>query len=95
MNNKNKCWCGSEKDYEACHKSLDEKLEQLKKQGNIVPPHSLIKNEKQIAGIREAGRINSLVLDAVQAKIRAGISTEEIDKIVYNETIRLDRKSVV
>ncbi len=92
MNNKNKCWCGSEKDYEACHKSLDEKLEQLKKSGNIVPPHSLIKNEKQIAGIREAGRINSLVLDAVQAKIRAGISTEEIDKIVYNETIRLGGK---
>ncbi len=92
MKNLKKCWCGSGKDYDCCHKALDEKLEEFKKQGHIVPPHKLIKNEKQIEGIREAGRINSLVLDAVEKNIHAGMSTEEIDKIVYNETIKLGGK---
>ncbi len=85
----NKCWCKSGKEYEVCHKTLDEKLEALKKQGKIVPPKSLIKSEKQIEGIREACRINTLVLDKVASEIKAGMTTEEIDKIVFEETKRL------
>lgn len=84
-----KCWCKSGKPYETCHKSYDEKAELLKKQGCILPPHSLIKNEKQIEGIKVACRINSLILDKVASEIKAGMTTEDIDKIVYDETIRL------
>lgn len=65
------------------------KLEQLKAEGEIVPPKSLIKTPAQIEGIREAGRINSLVLDAVEKNIKEGMSTDEIDKIVMSETKRL------
>ena len=84
-----KCWCKSGKSYETCHKDFDEKLEELKKKGCIVPPHSLIKNEKQIAGIREACRINTLILDKVEELICEGMTTADIDKIVVEETKRL------
>ena len=92
MRDNDKCWCGSEKNYSDCHKTLDLELEKLKKQGKIVPPKKLIKNEKQIEGIREAGRINSLILDKVAENIHEGMTTEEIDKIVYDETLRLGGK---
>ena len=86
---KEKCWCKSNKFYDECHKQYDEKIEDLKKKGCIAPPHSLIKNEKQIAGIREACRINTLVLDKVAEQIHEGMSTEDINKIVVEETKRL------
>ena len=89
MRDNDKCWCGSEKKYSDCHKTLDLELEKLKKQGKIVPPKKFIKNEKQIEGIREAGRINSLILDKVAENIHEGMTTEDIDKIVYDETLRL------
>ena len=53
----------------------------------------MIKTEEEIAGCREAGRINSLVLDAVEKEIRVGMSTYEIDEIVVSETKRLGGKS--
>lgn len=89
MKKDNKCWCGSGKDYENCHKNFDQELEQLKKKGNIVPPKSLIKTPAQIEGIREASRINSLILDKVAECIKPGMTTDEIDEIVYEETLRL------
>lgn len=86
---KNLCWCGSKKPYEECHEAFDAKLEELKKRGNIVPPRTLIKNAEQIEGIRKAGEINSLVLDAVEKSIRVGMTTEDINQIVMSETKRL------
>ena len=54
--------------------------------GAIIPTHDMIKNEAQIAGIRESAKINVAVLDYVAAHIRAGISTAEIDRWVYEQT---------
>ena len=83
------CWCGNGKLYNECHKNCDDKLDKLKQKGFIVPPRKLIKNQKQIDGIREACKINTLILDKVASEIKAGMTTEDIDKIVYEETIRL------
>lgn len=93
MHRNQKCWCKSGKLYCDCHQKFDEKLDELKKLGNIVPPHSLIKNEKQIEGIREASRINTLILDAVEAEIHEGMTTEDIDDIVVRETKKYGGKS--
>ena len=84
------CWCGSMKKYKNCHQSFDEKIEELRSQGHIVPDHSLIKTPEQIAGIREAGRLNTEVLDAVEKAIHVGMTTEEIDRIVYEYTVSHD-----
>ncbi len=47
-----------------------------------------IKSRAQIEGIRESGKINTEVLDYVQDHIQAGISTEEIDRWVYDLTTK-------
>ena len=49
----------------------------------------MIKNQKQIEGIKVASEINSKVLDKVAENIKVGMTTDDIDKIVYDETIRL------
>lgn len=82
-----KCWCGSGKKYKQCHESFDEKLIALRLKGNIVPDRSLIKNDKDIIGIKKSAAINNGVLDLVASKICAGMSTEEIDKLVYDYTV--------
>ena len=89
MRDNDKCWCKSDVEYALCHKEFDLKLEELKKRGKIVPPRKLIKTKEQIEGIREAGRINSLILDKVAESIHEGMTTEEIDKIVFEETKKL------
>lgn len=83
------CWCGSGKKYKHCHAAFDEKLRRFEEQGYIVPSHKLIKNPEQIQGIRESAKINIACLDAVAEKIHAGMSTEEIDQIVYNTTVKM------
>ena len=82
------CWCGSGKKYKHCHFDFDEKLDDMHRRGAVVPTHDMIKTEAQIAGIRESAKINVAVLDYVAAHIRAGISTAEIDRWVYEQTTR-------
>ena len=55
----------------------------------------IIKTKQQIDGIRESGKRNIEVLDTVADKIQAGMTTEEVNQIVYGKTRELDRKSVV
>ena len=43
----------------------------------------IIKTPEQIEKIRRAGIVNNQVLDAVDAVIRAGISTEDINRVVH------------
>lgn len=45
-------------------------------------------NNNDIAGIREACRIGRIVLDAAHSIIRPGITTDDIDQIVYYTTIK-------
>ena len=80
------CWCGSGKKYKVCHEAIDEKILVFKEKGCIVPTHDLIKTPEQIAGIRESGKVNVAVLDAVASEIKAGMSTEDIDRIVARVT---------
>jgi len=77
-----KCWCGSGLKYKNCHIFFDERLQLLKQQGELVPDHTIIKNVKQLEGIRESGKINTWVLNEVSQIIKAGMSTEEIDRLV-------------
>lgn len=83
------CWCGSQKKYKHCHMEFDEKLDHFRREGHTVPTHEMIKTPEQIEGIRQSSKINIAVLDLVAQKIHAGMTTEEIDKIVYDETTRL------
>lgn len=83
------CWCGSGRKYKNCHEAFDEKVRSFELEGHIVPDRSLIKTEMELKGIRESAKINIAVLDAVAEKIRVGMTTEEIDKIVYDTTVKM------
>ena len=83
------CWCGSGKKYKKCHADFDEKLERFARAGAEVPPREIIKTPEQIEGIRASSKINIAVLDYVAEHIHAGMTTEEIDQLVYSKTKEL------
>ena len=66
--------------------NLDIKLWSLAARGQIVPDRSLLKTREQIREIKKSARLNTAVLDHVAAHIRAGMSTAEIDRLVYDFT---------
>lgn len=67
---------------------MDLKILEAQAQGKLVPRPSLIKTAAQIEGIRKAGLLNTAVLDHVAEHIREGMSTLEIDKLVYDFTTK-------
>lgn len=83
------CWCGSGKKYKKCHIDFDEKIEEFEVAGHIVPSHEILKNAEQIEKIKGSAKINIAVLDYVAEHIKAGISTAEIDKWVYDITTKM------
>ncbi|MBR5695748.1 MAG: type I methionyl aminopeptidase [Paludibacteraceae bacterium] len=72
------------KDREATE--MEKKVMFYESRGFEVPPRKLIKTPEQIEGIRQSGVVNTGVLDLVEREIRAGMSTEDIDKLVYDYT---------
>ena len=86
INRNDPCWCGSGRKYKVCHEMFDDKIAKIAHQGHIVPTHNLIKNAEQIEKIKESAKINIAVLDEIQKTIHEGMSTAEIDKIVYDMT---------
>lgn len=67
--------------------AIEQKMKEYKAKGFHVPPRRLIKTEAQIEGIRRSAEINTGVLDMVAANIKAGMTTEDIDKLVYDYTV--------
>lgn len=65
---------------------LDVKLWTLQAKGHIVPDRSLLKTPEQIEAIKKSANLNTAILDHVAAHIHAGMSTAEIDQLVYDYT---------
>lgn len=80
------CWCGSGKKWKKCHfpdpgkirVSEDVKKIYLKKYQIIL------KDEPQIAGIREACRLSSYILDETCKKAAAGVTTKELNDFAHS-----------
>jgi methionyl aminopeptidase len=81
------CWCGSGKKYKKCHWEFDERLQALANAGEEVPSHDLLKSPEEIEGIKRSAAVNVGVLDYVAEHIAEGVSTEEIDRWVYDYTV--------
>ena len=80
------CWCGSGKKYKKCHMPIEEKMMLHAERGEIVPSRKLLKTPHQIEMIKKSAALNTAVLDEVAKHIRIGMSTAEIDEIVYRFT---------
>ncbi len=90
INRNDSCWCGSGKKYKKCHYEFDEKYEHMRRNFEEMPGRDLVKNEEQIEGIRISAEVNNGVLDLIEKEIKAGMSTAEIDKLVYDYTVAHD-----
>ena len=65
------------------------KLMEYAAKGYEVPRMDMIKTPEQIEGIRKAGKVNSAVLDAVEKNIKVGMTTDDINTLVYATTLQL------
>lgn len=83
------CWCGSGKKYKHCHEMIDERIEMFRQRGALTPTREMIKSAAQIEGIRKSAQINIAVLDEVASRIRAGVTTQDIDRWVHERTTAL------
>ncbi len=82
------CWCGSGKKYKKCH--MDSDIESGKYvPGNVkVPRGVIIKNEKQIEGIRKCCKLTSEILDLVVPMAVEGVATDELNDFIHEYTIK-------
>ncbi len=83
------CWCGSGQKWKKCHfpqiepqthkskSSLDIRREYFRQH------HIIIKDEKQIVGIRAASQLAAHILDATCAMAKAGVSTQELNEFAH------------
>ncbi|AFM01213.1 methionine aminopeptidase, type I [Desulfitobacterium dehalogenans ATCC 51507] len=83
------CWCGSGQKYKKCHAILDERIISYAAKGYEIPERSLLKNPKQIEGIRESSKLNIVLLDYIEDFVVEGVTTEELDRLIYNKTKEL------
>lgn len=68
------------------NQNLINKLMELESQGEIVPDTSLLKTPEQIAAIKKSAALNTAILNHVAKHIRVGMSTAEIDELVFDYT---------
>ena len=66
---------------------MDKKVLSFQNRGCLVPSRKLIKTPEQIEGIRRSGVVNTGVLDLVAREIHEGMTTLEIDRLVYDYTV--------
>ena len=81
------CPCGSGKKYKRCclNKPASTQASDLK---SARKNRILIKTTEQIEGIRRAGQLVIETLDLVVPSIRPGVTTDEINTMVHDYTIR-------
>ena len=81
------CWCGSGKKYKHCHLKQDRAtLRRHRKEGERAPD-IIIKTEEQIEGIRKSSRLTHDILDMLEERIVAGITTDDINRWVHEYTL--------
>lgn len=65
---------------------VEAKIQYYKRNGYRLPKRHLLRTKEQLSGIRESAQINTALLDYISDNIREGISTAEIDHMVYSFT---------
>ncbi len=83
------CPCGSGKKYKKCCLVKRQDREQTEDLKSYAARHQIrLKNDEQIEGIRKCGRLALETLDLVEAMLRPGMTTAQIDEFVHEFTIK-------
>ena len=64
-------------------KEVEAKVQECIKRGYHMPKRNILRTQEQIAGIREAAKINTALLDCISENIHEGMTSAEIDHLVY------------
>lgn len=80
------CWCGSGKKYKKCHLLKDSMS--YSKTSKYENKNQMVKSPEEIAGMRRAGAFNGELMDYIRPYVKAGISTEEINTLVHDYTVK-------
>lgn len=62
---------------------VEAKVQQYKREGYKLPGRHALRTPEQLAGIRESAKINTALLDYLSENIREGMTTADIDHMVY------------
>jgi methionyl aminopeptidase len=85
------CPCGSGKKYKKCCLGKENVQNSRMAAETYARKYKIkLKSPKQIEGIRRAGRLVLDTLDLVERQLKVGMSTEEINTIVHDYTIKND-----
>jgi methionyl aminopeptidase len=79
------CWCGSGNKWKKCHyPQVPEQTKRTTLQEEYLHKHQIIiKNEKQIEGIRQAGHLAARILDETCRQAKEGVTTEELNRFAH------------
>lgn len=66
---------------------IKKKLRRYENLGYEVPKMSLIKTDEQIQGIKDSAKINIALLDYIGEFVKAGVTTEYLDNLIYEKTL--------
>ena len=82
------CWCGSGKKYKKCHLGLDRVAASggTARRGGARTRRVTLKTREQIEGIRRACRLTVEILDRLAERVVPGVTTDELDRWVYEQT---------
>ena len=79
------CWCGSGRKYKKCHLSADQ--QEPRSEPRPRDRRIIIKNEEQLEGIRRSSRLTRKILDMLEERITEGVTTNQINEWVHDETL--------
>ncbi|MCB9895317.1 MAG: methionyl aminopeptidase [Planctomycetes bacterium] len=82
------CWCGSGKKYKKCHQGQDQSAGAGKFEApqQVRRSDPLLLDESDREKMRAAGAFNAELMDYVRDFVKPGITTGDIDKLVYDYT---------
>jgi methionyl aminopeptidase len=81
------CWCGSGKKYKHCHLKQDQATHRQQRRKRNPGSAVIIKTEEQIEGIRKSSQLTRDILDMLEERIVAGITTDDINQWVHEHTL--------
>jgi methionyl aminopeptidase len=73
----------------ARHGPIEEQIGIYRLKGYEVPHRKLLKTKQQIEGIRESSKRNIALLDFIANYAVDGITTEELDRLIFEKTKEL------
>lgn len=65
---------------------VEKKIQELRNKHIPLPPKKILRTPEQLEGIRASAKINTALLDYITPFVKPGVSTRELDTLIYEFT---------